>query len=258
MALLLSALVVTLAYWRNSLSASGAVAALLVGTLTYGFGGWVWGVVLILFFVTASLLSHYRVADKQVVAQQFDKGHRRDWGQVMANGGVGMVVAVLQGFAPSSIWFLLFLGAMATVTADTWATELGTLSKRAPRMITTGRVVPAGTSGGISAIGVVVSLSGGLFIGVIAGWLTQHNVFLFALIGGFAGLVGSLVDSLLGATVQQIYYCDQCQKETEKKHHCNQTPRPLRGWARIDNDWVNALSSTVGGATALALYLLWS
>ena len=145
---------------------------------------------------------------------------------------------------------------MATVTADTWATELGTLSKRPPRVITNGCVVPAGTSGGISVMGTVVSLSGGLFIGVIAGLLTHNNVLLFTLIVGFSGLVGSLVDSLLGSTVQQIYYCDHCQKETEKKRHCDQMTRPLRGWARMDNDGVNYFSSMVGGVVAAVLFLL--
>ena len=85
----------------------------------------------------------------------------------------------------SHFFIALILSALATVTADTWATELGTLSKNPPRMITTGRVVPVGTSGGISVMDTVVSLSGGLFIGVIAGLLTDNNLLLFTLIGGF-------------------------------------------------------------------------
>jgi uncharacterized protein (TIGR00297 family) len=161
LALIFSGLIAALAYWRGSLAVSGALGALLVGTIIYGFGGWVWGVVLALFFVSSSLLSHYKEREKRAVAEKFDKGHRRDIGQVLANGGAGALVALLHGIFPSPLWLPLFLGTMATVTADTWATELGTLSKRPPRLITTGRVVPVGTSGGISLFGTAVSFVGG-------------------------------------------------------------------------------------------------
>ncbi|WP_420640898.1 DUF92 domain-containing protein [Candidatus Leptofilum sp.] len=256
LAFFLSGLVAALAYWRGSLAPSGVAGALLVGTIIYGLGGWVWGVLLALFFITASLLSHYKEQEKQAVAEKFDKGHRRDFGQVMANGGGGALVALLHGVFPSHWWLPVFLGIMGTVTADTWATELGTLSKRPPRLITTGNVVPVGTSGGISPFGTAVSFVGGLLIGFVAGLLGQMNLVSLTVISGIGGLVGSLCDSFLGATVQQIYYCDICDKETEKKVHCGQPTRPLRGWGWMNNDVVNFLSSLFGGATAVLVYSL--
>jgi uncharacterized membrane protein len=70
-----------------------------------------------------------------------------------------------------------------------------------------------------------------------------------------AGLAGSLFDSVLGATVQQIYYCDVCRKETESKiHRCGHETRPLRGWSWLNNDLVNLLSSLFGGVIALIIY----
>jgi uncharacterized membrane protein len=144
---------------------------------------------------------------------------------------------------------------MATVTADTWATELGTLSKRPPRLITTGQIVEVGSSGGVSGLGTAVSLAGGLLIGLTAALLTGQ--FSLALLGGLGGLAGSLFDSLLGATVQQIFYCDVCQKETEKKvHKCGHHTRPVRGWAWLNNDLVNLIASVVGGCTAVVLWLV--
>ncbi|MCA9953548.1 MAG: DUF92 domain-containing protein [Anaerolineales bacterium] len=256
LALIFSGLVAALAYWRGSLAVSGALGALLIGTLIYGFGGWEWGVVLAIFFVSSSLLSHYKEREKKAVAEKFDKGHRRDIGQVLANGGAGAIVALLHGIWPSPFWLPLFLGTMATVTADTWATELGTLSQRPPRLITTGRVVPVGTSGGISLFGTAVSFIGGLIIGLATGLLVQDAVFRLTITGGIGGLAGSLFDSFLGATVQQIYYCDQCQKETEKKLHCGQPTRPLRGWRWMNNDLVNFLASVAGGAAAVLVYYL--
>jgi uncharacterized protein (TIGR00297 family) len=258
-ALFMSALIVALAYWRGSLSESGAAAALIVGTVTFGLGGWQWGVLLGVFFVSASLLSHYRESEKRAVAEKFDKGHRRDAGQVLANGGLGAAIAMVGAFVPETgfpagSWFFLFAGVMATVTADTWATELGTLSKRPPRLITTGQVVEVGTSGGLSLLGTAVSFLGGLVIGLVAGLITPFSWWLLALVGAVSGLLGSLVDSLLGATVQRIYYSEVRRKETEKKLEKDGTPnRPLRGWAWMNNDVVNLLSSLAGGATAVVL-----
>ncbi|HRQ38758.1 MAG TPA: DUF92 domain-containing protein [Chloroflexota bacterium] len=255
LAFFLSVLIVALAYWRGSLSNSGAVGALIVGTVTFGFGGWQWGVLLALFFISSSLLSHYKEREKKAVAEKFDKGHRRDIWQVFANGGAGAFFALMNTVSPSPVWLALFVGAMAAMTADTWATELGTLSKRPPRLITSGKVVAVGTSGGISVFGTAVSFGGGLLIGGTAALLTGQWALLLA--GGLGGLFGSLFDSLLGATVQQIYVCVVCQKETEKRVHCGQATRPLKGWAWVNNDLVNFLASLSGGFTALLVaYLL--
>jgi uncharacterized membrane protein len=68
------------------------------------------------------------------------------------------------------------------------------------------------------------------------------------------GLAGSLFDSLLGATVQGIYFCERCGKETESPiHRCGQTTRLFRGWPWLNNDLVNLLASAVGGLVAVAL-----
>jgi uncharacterized protein (TIGR00297 family) len=258
-AFLLSTAVTALAFWRGSLSGSGVLSALVVGTIIYGLGGWQWGVLLGLFFVTSSLLSHFKEDEKRTAAEKFDKGHQRDSGQVFANGGLGALLALLSVFVLSPLWAVAFVGVMATVTADTWATELGTLSKRPPRLITNGRLVEVGTSGGISLLGTTVSLIGGLLIGLAAGLMGMGTTVVgtavvVAVVGAISGLVGSLFDSLLGATVQQIYYCDTCHKETERKvHKCGTATRPLRGWSWLNNDLVNLISSVVGGGTAVLL-----
>ncbi|MFL7840531.1 MAG: DUF92 domain-containing protein [Candidatus Promineifilaceae bacterium] len=258
-AFLLSAIVVALAYWRGSLSKSGAIGALIVGTLTLGFGGWSWAALLAVFFTSSSLLSHFKEAEKKAAAEKFEKGHRRDLGQALANGGLGALLATLSVFVPTSLvptntWYFLYLGVMATVTADTWATELGTLSKQPPRLITNGRIVEVGTSGGVSFLGTAVSLLGGLVIGLTAGLFTSFSLPAMLVTGALSGLAGSLIDSLLGATVQQIYYSDSRQKETEKKIELDGTPnRPLRGWSWMSNDMVNLLASLVGGFVAIAV-----
>ncbi|PID87063.1 MAG: hypothetical protein CSA11_04065 [Chloroflexi bacterium] len=256
-AFFLSSSVASLAFWRGSLSKSGVAGALLVGTLIFGLGGWFWGLLLTIFFISSSLLSHFKETEKREAAEKFEKGHCRDFGQAMANGGVGALVALLNVLLPSPAWFFMFTGAMATVTADTWATELGTLSESPPRLITTGEVVEVGTSGGISPLGTAVSMFAGLLIGLAAGLFGKKSVWQAGMIGALSGLVGSLFDSLLGATVQQIFYCDTCQKDTERKiHKCGTATRQIRGYSWLNNDMVNLLASLVGGIVAVVFWFL--
>ena len=170
--LLLSALIGGLGYWRRALSASGLLGAILVGTVIFGLGGWLWGLLLITFFVSSSWLSHYRRAAKEAIADKFAKGSRRDLGQTLANGGLGALLAVAFAIDPDPLFFAAFLGVIGSVNADTWATELGVLSRMSPRLITSGQEVTAGTSGGVTWLGVWASLAGALLIGAAATALT--------------------------------------------------------------------------------------
>jgi len=268
--LALSALIGGLGFWRQALTTSGVVGAILVGTLIFGLGGWVWGSLLVTFFISSSWLSHYRRIDKEGVTEKFAKGSRRDIGQVLANGGLGSILAVVFVRYPEPMLFAAFVGVMATVNADTWATELGVLSHVPPRMITTGDVVVPGTSGGVTRLGIWASVAGSLLIGTVATALAQVASLLsnggwslraisYTLLAVVGGLAGSLFDSWLGATVQRIYYCDHCGKETEREtHRCGRTARPLRGWGWLNNDVVNLLASLLGGLVAVSLaWILW-
>ena len=245
-------------YYKRALSVSGAVGAVIIGTAIFGFGGWVWGVLLITFFVSSSLLSSFKKRQKADVAEKFDKGSRRDLGQAMANGGLGAGIAVASAVWPSPLWGFAFLGAMGTVNADTWATELGVLSRQMPRLITSGAPVPAGTSGGVTWGGTAAALSGGLLIGLVAWVLSGRSAGLgVVLAGGFGGLAGALFDSLLGATWQAIYRCDVCAQETEKRLCCAQPTHHSRGLLWLNNDLVNFISSFVGAVVGVSIGLWW-
>lgn len=249
-------------YYKAALSKSGVLGAILVGTAIFGVGGWQWGVVLVIFFVSASTLSSFKRRQKKSISEKFEKGSRRDLGQALANGGVAAVAALATLVAPdSSIIWLAFLGAMATVNADTWATELGILSKVPPRLITNGKVVPAGTSGGMTLVGTLAALAGSLLIGV-AGWLFAGDMpkpgAAMIMIVGFAGLAGAMFDSLLGATYQVMYLCQICGQQTEKVTCCHQETAQIQGYTWLNNDWVNFLSAVVGAVIAALLARLLS
>jgi uncharacterized protein (TIGR00297 family) len=251
--LLLASIVAYLAYRAHSLNRSGAFAATIVGTIIFGLGGWQWAVLLLTFFITSSGLSRAFRKRKAGLDEKFSKGHERDAGQVLGNGGLATLFAGLGAFFPESILLWVgFAASLAAVNADTWATELGVLNPTPPRLITDlKKRVEKGTSGGISFFGTLASLLGSAIIALPAA-LFADNWSLFPLIT-FAGLAGSLFDSLLGATVQAMYYCPTDQKETEKHplHTCGTETVHLRGWEWLDNDWVNFACGAFGVLIAL-------
>ncbi|MBN1123063.1 MAG: DUF92 domain-containing protein [Anaerolineae bacterium] len=270
--IVLSGLIAFLAYKRNSLSKSGVAGAMLVGTAIFGFGGWAWGMTLIAFFVLSTLLSHYKEREKEhIAAEKFDKGGTRDFGQAAANGGAGALAALAYIFVPDPLILAAFAGIMATVNADTWATEIGVLSTKPPRLITNFEPVEPGTSGGVTWLGTLATIGGAIAIGLsLILFLALDGIFGgagFSVAGGailsllaaaaVGGLAGSLFDSLLGATVQSIYFCPTCEKETEKRlHTCGTQTDHARGWHWLNNDLVNFISSIVGGLIAGLVFWL--
>jgi uncharacterized protein (TIGR00297 family) len=212
---------------------------------------------LLTFFITSSGLSRAFKDRKQNLNEKFSKGHERDAGQVFGNGGLATLFAGLHAFYPESIipW-VGFAASLAAVNADTWATELGVLNPTHPRLITDLRKrVEKGTSGGISLWGTGASLLGSSVIAFLAillspiGTLTTAHWLLITL----AGLAGSLFDSLLGATVQAMYYCPTDIKETEKHplHTCGTKTVHIRGWKWLTNDWVNFACAAFGVVVAV-------
>ena len=264
---LLSALVGMVAYRRGSLTGGGVIGAILTGTIIFGFGGLAAAALLVAFFVSSTVLSHWRERDKEPLAEKFQKGSRRDFAQALANGGIAGLCALAYFFYPRPIIFAALAGALATVTADTWATEIGVLSQTPPRLITNLRPVPVGTSGGITLVGTMIALLGAVFIASTAVLVPLGANLMFTqsappapdifLPVSVSGLLGSLFDSLLGATVQAIYYCDYDRRETESAvHKCGRATRLIRGWKWLDNDGVNFLASAFGAGLAALAYAL--
>lgn len=262
-----SLLIAGAAYWRKSLSGSGFIAAVLLGTCMYALGSAVWFGTLIAFFLSSTLLSKWKKKAKEAAESGYEKTGRRDAGQVAANGGLALLLCAGNALAPHPLWWFAFLGVLAAVNADTWATEIGGLSKSAPRSILSGRRVAPGTSGGVSGLGLAASMAGGLFIG-LAAWLLLLAVPgqaepsgiasawlrlpAWLGIGLFGGTVGSLADSLLGASVQQMFRCGVCGRDIETAVHCGRPAARIRGYAGWNNDAVNVAGSLVGGLAAMA------
>jgi len=212
-------------YKKKSLDLSGAISGFLVGLLTT-LAGYRYCLVLATFFLSSSALTKYQHNKKSKIEEDFKEGGQRNWVQVFANGATGTVCCVLQllyfgmddtYLSKDNYWAtflkLCFLVHYAVCNGDTWASELGVLSQGKPILVTTLQTVPTGTNGGISLLGTGASIAGGLLIGFtfwICGiiFAIPNHVPQYSLIfvGLLSGLLGSLVDSLMGATLQVFYF----------------------------------------------------
>lgn len=188
-------------YRKGSLSASGCLAAMIVGfsTLWSSFRS---GIVLLSFFFASSLLTRLGEAEKAEIDDGHKTGGQRDWIQVFSNGIVPALVSVIASMLTGSRDFPLWTDAASTIGSsawtwavdlggtnlgatlatglnaavlgyfacccgDTWASELGQLSSEEPRLITTLRPVRKGTNGGVTMTGLTASLAGGLAMGTM-------------------------------------------------------------------------------------------
>jgi uncharacterized protein (TIGR00297 family) len=244
-------LVALVAYLARLLTLGGALAATFVGGAAM-IGGARWVVMLLFFFVTSNGLSHWRRRERdRLVGSFIEKGERRDAWQVLANGGVFAVAALLATYADEFTWQAVGIGAIAAATADTWSTETGTVLGGTPIDILSGRQVAPGTSGGITIAGsatAVVAAILAAFVASAVDWSTPA----FAIITG--GLVGALADSLLGSTVQERRWCTSCDVATERRtHSCGTTTMHRGGIRGCDNDVVNLLSTIAGAAVTWTL-----
>ena len=210
------------------LTIDGAVAAAGMGTLVFGFGGWPQAGLLVFFFATSSALTRWQAARKP--HPEHTAG--RNAAQVLANGAIATVLSVYGALHPAPWATVAFAGAIAASTADTWATEIGLLSKTPPQLITAGmRRTPAtvspGTSGGVTWLGAIAACAGSAVIaGTSSMWLATPLGSVWA-----GGVFGMALDSLLGAMVE--------------------------GRAKwMTNDAVN-LVATVGGATCAVVLSRW-
>lgn len=226
-------------WWICSLSVSGAVATVFVGlAVVLGFS---WKGLLILgaFFVSSSCWSQFQQKRKTKMLEKIEKGAQRDYIQVLANGSIPAALSLLSIYFPSPHWLDMFIISIAAANADTWASEIGSLGRRPPRLLTTWEKVEAGTSGAVTMLGTCAALAGAFFIAVVGSFLWPNIPVVTV---SFFGLLGSFFDTWFGAVWQTTYRCQICGIETEKKEHCGQKTVRIKGYRLINNDVVNWLS----------------
>lgn len=253
-------LVISITGWKvKSLTLGGAIGATIVGLSIYcGFS--FQGLLLLgCFFGSSSLLSKFQGAKKSILMDILEKGDRRDIVQVMANGGVPAILSLI-ALIEQDIDQTILLGfciSIAAANADTWASEIGTLSQQKPRLLLTFKKVERGTSGAVTLLGTCAAFAGAALISVIAGLLFSLSMeeLLMILVFGF---LGNIIDTVLGQTIQIKYKCISCGKVTEKQYHCRKPGEKMTNYSFLNNDAVNFLSiflSTFLGWALLSYYM---
>ncbi len=248
--------------WRMQyLTIFGAVAGGLFAATLVGFGGWPWALPGFTFFFLSSILSKVGRAVKTGTDQTLTGRDRRTVGQVYANGGVAWAMITAYALAPAPYFYWAFLGAVSAAAADTWASEIGPLAGRNPRMILSGRPVPARTSGAVSIGGTLGGLAGAAAIWaaayaggsqIISAAGPMWSLFVIVL----SGTAGSVVDSLAGATVQAIYREPVSGGYVEAPVEGDGRATLVRGWRWIDNQRVNWLCTGSGALSGLLFHAL--
>jgi uncharacterized protein (TIGR00297 family) len=254
---------------RKSLTTTGAMAAFGVGfgsviTGTRGFN-------LLVFYQIATTATKYKKEIKATKDGTFTTSATRGPSQVLACSIIAVVLSLVHAIycgAELAIDFksqplassltCAILAHHSTCLADSLASELGILSTETPILITQPwRKVPAGTNGGITLWGTLWSAVGGFLIGFayvvtdyLSGILVPLHAVRLLLLGTVCGLVGSLIDSLLGATLQETFW------DNDKKlvYHSDEKPNTatlLTGINLLNNEQVNlvsvALTTALGG-----------
>jgi len=245
--------VAILSYKIHFLNGGGSALAFLMGSIIFGFGGWAYTLPILGFFLLSSILSKIGKSKKKKLESTYQKSGVRDFHQALANGGVATVIVLIAFFTKIDALYYVYIAALAAATADTWGTELGIFSKTNPVLIINFKEVMPGTSGGISIIGSFASLFGSMVIVFIGCIFYKFNFYQFIIVV-LSGFTGSLIDSLIGATVQGQFKCEICGKQTESKIHCGDDTTLIHGKYHIDNDFVNIFS--ISFSSLLAFFIL--
>ncbi len=257
-----SGIILGLALVANALSVSGFLTAWVLGLFLLLSGGWSWVWPMVAFFVLSSILTriNHRTTSRPGpvstgVVKVPDPGHR-NLVQVLANGGIPLLVSLVYGLWRVEGLYLVYLAALAGATADTWATEIGGWSRNPPRDIITRRLVAKGTSGGITLLGISGSLVGAAGLAAV-GWALRPELLspVTWLIITAIGFGAALFDSLLGATLQARYRDPTSGQITEDTTLRRAGAELFSGLPWLDNNMVN-LACSLAGAT-IGLSLLW-
>ncbi|SDM81645.1 TIGR00297 family protein [Fictibacillus solisalsi] len=245
-------LFVAIAYKLRMLTLDGAFSSWGLGVVVCAAFGYQGFGLLLLFFISSSLLSKWGKEKKKELRTLSVESKGRNAGQVFANGGAAFLAGGGYLLFPHPFWLALFIASLAEAAADTWASEVGVLSKGEPYHILRRSRVERGISGAVSPLGLTAAALGSLLISVTGALLffesrwTIYVLFLTFL----AGFLGNVLDTIIGGSVQLGFRCSICGSEVEEHTHCGVPTEQIKGWSSVNNNTVNFISSMLAGLAA--------
>jgi uncharacterized protein (TIGR00297 family) len=248
-------LLVSYGGWRTkNLSLSGALSALLMGCIIGYFYHWKGLLLVGAFFLSSSVWSKLFSSSKEEIEGKLAKTSVRDWQQVWANGGPAALFIILFHVTGNEWWLYSFAAAIAAANSDTWASEIGPLSRKDPFSLRSFKRVEKGTSGAVSLIGTIAALTGSTFISLLFCMLIDSFQWKLFILISAAGFLGNVLDTLAGAYLQVEFTCPVCKSSTEAAVHCGTHTVRSKGCLWLNNEGVNFLSSFLAG-TAVLLFI---
>lgn len=258
LAVMLTPVIIALAYSKKALTLGGIVLAVIMDiiiTVSLGNFGFC---VLITFFAGSVVVDKIKKRGKKAKQKETEpiekRGDCRDVVQVFANGGVAMIAAIAYLISGEMIFVFAFCASLAEAFADTAASGLGFFAKRTYDVFRL-KKCEGGLSGGMSLLGTFSSLVASAVISLV--------VLLFGVVdaAGFAiifisGFLGSVFDSMLGSLLQVKYRCTVCKSIVEREVHCGAKTEEYRGLSFISNDTVNFFSTFFAAAMAVVIFVL--
>jgi uncharacterized protein (TIGR00297 family) len=207
---------------------SGLFSGAMIGVILIVFADVRWFLIMLAFFIIGAATTRYRYGDKERFGVAQEHGGVRGYFNVFANGIVATGAAILYGVTghPGSV--ALFMGSVASAAADTTASEIGVTGKT-PYLITTLQPVPRGTNGGVTLRGEGAAIIAAALVAGLA-WLMGVADLRMVVATVVAGFVGTNVDSLVGATLENS--------------------------GRVGNAGTNLIATFIGGVSGMVLYLL--
>lgn len=249
----LAVAILGLAYRLKSITPDGMVAALLTAVTLYALGGPLLGASLLVFFILGSAVSKVNNESKSLAEAIQESTGTRNWLQVLSNSLPAVVLVWLDHLIPGQSFFLLLaFSVFSAAAADTFSSEIGMLTKGRVFHILTGRTVPNGVSGGVSLMGLAGGVAGSILLSLLV--IPQFGVFglIFAATLGF---LGSILDSLLGASIQRKYKGLQGQLQ-DRSLTLNEVP--ASGYRIISNNAVNLITLSLIPVLGFAAFRLFS
>uniref|UniRef100_A0A7J3X8R3 DUF92 domain-containing protein n=1 Tax=Thermofilum pendens TaxID=2269 RepID=A0A7J3X8R3_THEPE len=250
-----------LAYRARALDANAALLSVIFAC-AYMLPGPVVFAAALTFFASSSVVTRLGYARKEKLgAAESRRG--RSAAQVVGAGGAAALLCLLAVVTPhghSTSFTLAAVAALAASNADTWAAEVGSLSRRKPKLILNPRLpIEPGTSGGVTLLGEAASAAGSALVALVVLALSQllgigitaQQVALIALLGW----AGELLDSIVGALLQAKYFCETCKVYTDKPvHKCGSKTAFTSGLKFVTNEVTNIISTCTVAAAAVLIF----
>lgn len=242
LSLCLSSAILFLAYRKKSISLDGVGLAVLTGAVLYICGGIYIYLALIGFFILGSIISKVTNTYKSSIEMdKFDKDLGRTGIQVLANSLPATVFSIIFSISSNYTYLLLAFAIFASASADTFASEIGSLAKGKVISPIGFKEVPRGLSGGVSLLGIFASFLGSFLLAIFAYPEFGLAGVKFCLILGF---IGSIIDSILGYIFQRKYIHKDGKLSDFKE---SEDDRPVKGLSFVSNNTVNLCTLIIIG-----------